>query len=118
MSQIGTNKDIPIEITIKDSAGVVIDVNSFDIDIEVAIYQKRDNIIQFFKQSEGQVETIVAVNGTIRVRIDRVNTAKINTLNPLYIEVVPVSTDAEFEDGVRRWDAVIVKLPGVTFSAI
>lgn len=118
MSQIGTNKDIPIEITIQNSEDVPINISTFDVDIEVAIYQKRDNIIQFFKQSEGQVETISASGGTIRVRLDRINTAKINTLNPLYIEVVPISEDANFEDGERRWDAITVKLPDVKFSAI
>lgn len=118
MSQIGTNKDIPIQITLTDSDGVAINVNQFDVDIEVAIYQKRENVIQLFKQSDDQVETISASGGQIRVRLDRVNTEKINTLNPLYLEVVPISTDANFEDGIRRWDAIVVKLPNLNFSAI
>lgn len=118
MNQIGTNKDIPIQITIKDEQGQPIDIDTFDEDIEVAVYQRRDNVIQFFKQSEGQVETIVAADGNIMIKIDRVNTAKINTLNPLYVEVVPVSADSDYEDGIRRWDATIVKLPTIVFSAI
>lgn len=116
--QVGTNKDIPILITIKDTDGVVVNINTFDEDIEVAIYQKRENIIQFFKQSDSQVETVVAANGTIKVYLDRTNTAKINTLNPLFLEVVPISVDANFEDGIRRWDAIVVQLPKVNFSAI
>lgn len=118
MSQIGTNKDIPITIYIKDSTGVAIDTDGFDVDIEVAIYQKKDNVIQLFKLSEGEVEVIDAGDGEILVRLDRVNTAKINTANPLFVEVVPISADANFEGGIRRWDAIVKQLPKINFSAI
>lgn len=118
MSQIGTNKDIPITIYIKDSAGTAINTNTFDEDIEVAIYQKRDNVIQLFKLSESEVEIVSASGGEILVRLDRVNTAKINTANPLFVEVVPVSADADFEGGIRRWDAIVKQLPKINFSAI
>lgn len=114
MSQIGTNKDIPIKITVQNTAGEVIDIGTFS-NIEVAIYQKKENIIQEF--TGAQVETIVAADGTIRVRLDRANTAKLNTINPLYIEVVPYTTDANFEGGIRKWNVSVIKLPGLTFSA-
>lgn len=118
MSQIGTNKDIPILITVKDVDGNPVDIDIFDSDIEVGIYQKKENIIQLFKESEGEVEIVDADLGQIRIRIDRINTDKINTLNPLYIEVVPYSVDDDYEGGVRKWDVPVVKLPDVKFSAI
>lgn len=117
MTQIGLNKDIPIEITIQDEESVVINTDTFT-DIEVAIYQRRENVIQFFKKSAGQVEVISNTDGLIKVRLDRKSTSRINELNPLYLEVVPVSADENFEEGLRRWDAIVVKLPAIKFSSI
>lgn len=113
---IVTNSDNVIELTITDSAGNPIDLAEVD-DVEVAVYCRKENIIQHWKQSLNQVTIVDAPNGIINVVLDRANTSTLSP-NRLYAEIVVKIPDVRFESGYQLMIESDIAIADIINSAI
>jgi hypothetical protein len=100
LPKITQNSDFKIQVALTDVNGDAIEVSGL-ADIEMCIYQQRENVLQSWKQSDNQVETVSDSGGIVSVNVDRANITG-NNLQRLFVEVAIMVTDLEFDGGVMR----------------
>lgn len=90
--------DEVIAITVTSNGTDPIDLNTAE-DITVSAYQTKEDIIQSWKLSEGEVIITDAVNGKCKVNLDRNNSATLPEKR-IFIEVALTLVNADFENGI------------------
>lgn len=93
------NSDEIIEVELLDFEDNPINPTSCQ-DIIVSVYQLKDDVLQQWQKTLGEVSVYDAANGLIHVKLDRLNTKNI-PLKRLFVEVALYFSDADFEGGVQ-----------------
>lgn len=88
-----------IEVELLDNGDNPINPNDCT-DIIVSVYQLKEDVLQLWKLSLGEVSIYDAANGLVHVKLDRLNTTNI-PIKRLFVEVALYFSDADFEGGVQ-----------------
>ena len=108
---IYTNADIQFEIEIQNQDCTPFDL-SLALDIDVKLYQKRENVLQSFKRTSNTVTVVDASAGLIRVQFDRDNNKNITNAD-LFADVAVTVDSADSQSGfaiLRQSDIFLSKV--------
>jgi hypothetical protein len=101
--------DEVIEITLTDANGNAINPNDC-LDVIVSVYQTKENTIQQWKLSDGDITVDGDGSaGIIQMGLDRNNTSTL-PIARLFLEVCIETTNTEFEDDIQRQIATDIPL--------
>lgn len=102
MNIIVTNSDNTIQFAILDSEGTPIDPTGVDVvNIEIAIYQRKEVVLQKFSKTDGTVIVDDAAGGLVSLSLDKLNLKGISTKR-VYGELVLILTNASFANNQQR----------------
>lgn len=90
--------DEVIVITVTSDGTSPIDLNTVE-DITVSAFQNKEDIVQQWKLSDGDVTITDASNGVCKVNLDRKNSATLPEKR-IYIEVDLTLVNSDFEDDI------------------
>jgi hypothetical protein len=98
---INKDTDATVELTLKDEAGLPIDIATL-AGMVVLVYQERFDIDKFSLNAQvgfGTINVTDAPNGVFRVYINNAKTANGICGKPIYYEIKTTAVDANFTGG-------------------
>lgn len=101
---ITQNSDFVLKVNLTDVEGNAIAISGI-AQIKIAIYQKKENLLQVWDSSQaGQVTTVSDSGGIISVNVDRANIAGLK-LERIYAEISVAFTNSNFEYSLQ-WNTI------------